>query len=342
MNGTFITKDGVPYQLKSGLDNAEVITDFRQTANCFKAYEVNPAVGCGFRCHYCSMYGQKDTEEHIPVHIYKDYPAYLADFIGSQPDPEKLIFNVSPKTDFFSSELIESGVTAEILRVFRDTKAGFYSLTKGHLPPREIQELLIETRDHNQIIISSGLPDVQMEKLLEPGAATSPERLKFARFCKENGIAVTGIVAPYLPIGDRDEEYRRAVLERFKQVGITHCSIQVLKVSEACLERMSKLMPEHGDRLKTLYLQPNSKEGSTIDWKLPGGSVVTRSYANDAYMRETLMNFKELSRELGMTVSSCKDVCRLIGDEHFNRDALRAGFTCVGYTRSLASQTREP
>lgn len=342
MTHTYFTTTGVPYQIKHGLEDAEVVTNLSQTANCFNAYEVNPAIGCGFGCRYCSMYGQDEKETHFPVIIYKDYPEHLAKFINAQPDPTKLILNVSPKTDFFSTELIESGITARILEVFLDTGARFFSLTKGNLPPRNIQDLLIKTRGQNQIIISSGLPNVEIEKLLEPGAAPSPERMKFARFCRESGITTTGIIAPYLPLGKDEDAYRRSVLNRFKDAGISHCSLDVLKGSMPCIARIGDILPEYRENISKLYLLPSQREESAIDWRLIGGDVVTRYNANTNYVRETLLSFKQLAKEMNMTVSACVDTCKLIEILDYNREAKASGFNCVGYTNKTPSSCYIP
>lgn len=150
---TMVTSQGLPYEIVSGFENAEEITDFRQTSSCFSSHEVDPVVGCDFGCRYCSMYAQQEVEKHLPIRVYKDYPAYLESHIRSQSEPAKLVFNFSPKTDVLALSLIESGVTERILRVFKETGVQYYILTKGRLPPAEIQELLIGAKDRNQVII---------------------------------------------------------------------------------------------------------------------------------------------------------------------------------------------
>lgn len=325
-----LSTNGGFFAVVDGMNSANAVTDFRQTANCFSAYEVNPAKGCGFGCEYCSMYAQMERKAHLPVFIFKDYPEHLRTFIKSQPDSKQLVFNVSPQTDFFSQELIESGMTKAILNVFMETGAKFYSLTKAGLPPKEIQEQLISLKDQGQIIISSGLPDEKAEVILEPKAPPSRERMAFAKFCNANAIPVTGIIAPYLPLGGREEEYRKIILNRFKEAGISHCSIQVLKVSKPCLERVTALIPGEKSSLDNLYFRSDIQEGGTIVWALPSGQTQERSYAQKDRMAEILLGFKNEAREMGMTVSTCVDVEKQIGVK-YNREANRRGFTCVGF-----------
>ncbi|KXG77457.1 radical SAM family protein [Thermotalea metallivorans] len=320
---------GIDYQFVYGLEGAEEITDFRQTSSCFNAHELNPAIGCDFLCRYCSMYSQYETEEHIPVKIYKDYPSYLKEYITNHKNKESLIFNFSPKTDAFSPCLIESGMTESILKILNEESVRYYILTKAGLPPKEIQDLLIKSKEKNQIIISSGLPDEEVEAVLEPGAPPSTKRLEFAEFCSKNGIRVTGIVAPYLPI-DEDNTYAQKVFNRYLDSGIKHASVQVLKLSVDCLNRMCELLPKHEQRLKQLFDINNIKP---IEWRLPGGKTVTRFYADSSYLEKEFKKLKLIARDMGMTVSTCKDVCININDTNYNFEAHQSGYNCVGFTR---------
>ncbi|MDK2828783.1 MAG: hypothetical protein PWP67_1594 [Clostridium butyricum] len=326
---TFKTSNGIEYQFVHGLEQAEEITDFRQTSSCFNAHEVNPAIGCDFLCRYCSMYSQYDKEEHVPVKIYSDYPNYLRDYIKKHKNKENLIFNFSPKTDAFSLSMIESGMTENILKIFDEEGVKYYILTKSGLPPKEIQNLLIKSRDKNQIIISSGLPNEEIEAVLEPGAPPSSKRLEFAKFCSQSGIMVTGIVAPYLPIDD-DNDYAYKVFNRFLNSGIRHASVQVLKLSVECLNRMCKLLPKYEQRLNQLFDINNAK---SIEWKLPGGKTVIRYYVDSSYLEKELKKLKLIAKNMNITVSTCKEVCININDVNYNAEAQQKGYNCVGFTK---------
>lgn len=316
------------YQIIHGLENAEEITDFRQTSSCFNAHEINPAIGCDFGCLYCSMYAQTETMNHVPVKVYQDYPEYLSNYIKKHPHPENLIFNYTPKSDVLSYALVNSGISEEIFKVLRDTQVKFYILTKGSIPPPSIQKLLVETRHKNQIIISSGLPNEDYEKVLEPGAPASSERFEFAKFCIENGIVTTGIVAPFLPL-DSEMEYAETVFLRFKNSGIQHLSLQILKLSNECLARMCEVLPNCAEKLRHLY-NSNCK---SVEWKLPGGKRIFRYYSNADYLKQTLEAMKNLAAKMKLTVSTCKEVANIIEKPNFNDEGLAKGYNCVGFVR---------
>lgn len=327
MEKNYVTSKNVSYSLLKGAAGREDITDFRQTSSCFNAHEVNPAIGCDFKCRYCSMYAQFQEDTHTPVTIYEDYPEYLREYIRKCENKERLIFNFSPKTDAFSYSMIESGMTEEILRVFNEEKVRYYILTKGETPPENILKLLEKSKDRNQVIFSSGLLNEDLENLLEPGAPNSSKRMEFAKVCHSLGVTATGIAAPYLPINV--DNYAEKVLCRFKDAGIKHVSVQVLKLSVECLDKLCLLMPQYESDFRKLF----SKEDVTpVQWKLPGGKVVTRYFASSTYLQEELLKVKNIATKMDMTVSTCKEICNNIKSPAYNSEAIAKGYNCVGFT----------
>ncbi|MFO8016572.1 MAG: radical SAM protein [Candidatus Woesearchaeota archaeon] len=312
------------YKIVKGNEGREPISSFRQTANCFSAYEINPALGCDFGCTYCSMYAQEEDMAHQPVKIFSDYPEYLRDAISHlKAEGIRPTFNFTPKSDVLMPSLIDSGVTQKILDILTETESRFYMITKGGVPPEDVQERIYKAKDLGQIILSAGLPDEKYRMRLEPNAPSIEQRMELGRFCTENGIRAAGIVAPFLP--GMGEDYKEGITKRYRSAGVDHLSIHIMKVSEHCLERMAGIL---GDRIKEAYT-----ESESIDWGLPGGRRVKRFYANPEIMKNELYDFKSLAEDKGMTVSVCKDVMRLIGDNHFNSGASRRGITCVGFRR---------
>lgn len=170
--------------------------------------------------------------------------------------------------------------------------------------------------------------DERLSKVLEPNAPTPQERFQLAKWCIENGITTTGIVAPYLPFG---HEYARRVFDAYKTVGIQHLSIQLLKLSQQSLNRLCELLPEHAEQLASWYADDERKH---VEWRVPGGLKVQRSYVNTDFMRDTFARLKEYTAEYEMTISTCTEVAMIINDHSFNREALKSGFTCVGFSRT--------
>lgn len=337
MTATHLSSHGVPYRVVRGLDGAEELLRLRHTAHCFRAYEVNPSIGCDLLCRYCSMYSQEEQERHVPMTIYADYPAYLDAFIAGHPNPEDLLFYFSARADAFSPAYVESGITAAILEVLQRTGVRFFVLTKGSTVTDEVFDLLVRSRERSQVIFSCGLPSEELELLLEPGAPPSRQRLMLARRCIEAGIPVTGIVAPYLPLGNT-EEYARHVFSMLKAAGINHLGIQVLKVSADCLDRMCDLLREHKGRLAELF---EMKHKMQLGWRLPGGKRIDRYYTSVDFLAKELLALRDIAATMGMTVSTCTEICKLIDNPGFNTPAVKAGYSCAGVSTRLLRPARQ-
>jgi DNA repair photolyase len=318
-------QESKPYVIVKGNKGREDITSFRQTANCFSAYEVNPALGCDFSCTYCSMYAQESQLSHKPLRIFAGYPSYLQDFI-KENNGKRLIFNFTPKSDAFGPSLIDSGLTEKILDVFAANACSFYIITKAGMPPEHIRKRLVEAKDLGQVIISAGLPDEKYRQVLEPDAPNMQERMDFARFCIENGIECSGIAAPFLPLGS--EDYRRELIDRYSGAGISHVSVQLLKLSACCLERLCAQVPEMAEMLSLMY---SNNGNQAVAWRLPGGKDVERKYAPTGIIKEELYSLRGFAAGKGITLSICKDVANIIEDPSFNEEAMKKGITCVGF-----------
>jgi len=336
MTMNYITSEGIKYDMVNEINEYEQIIRLEHTAHCFKAYEVNPSIGCDFICRYCSMYSQEQNESHTPIRIFNNYPNYLRDFIINYKDKHSLLFYYSAISDAFSPANIESGITKKILEVFRENKSKYFILTKGANIPQEIFDILIETKDRNQIIISFGIPDRNYEKMLEKKAPSSINRLKFAKECIQNGITVTGIVAPYLPI-DETQNYAFEVFKKFNDIGIKHLCIQPLKVSDESLNRLCSLLPKYKVRLENIF---DKKHKMLKGWKLPCGKYIDRYYTNIEYLTLELQKLKNISVELGMTISTCAEICKLTVPD-FNIDAYKVGYNCAGISKKLIKEKEE-
>lgn len=90
----------------------------------------------------------------------------------------KEIFYFSPKIDAFQDCLIESGITYNIMKILRKYNKIYIIVTKGKTPPKNIAELLIESRELVQILSSCSMPNEEVRKVVEPGAAKISERKK--------------------------------------------------------------------------------------------------------------------------------------------------------------------
>ena len=333
--------NGAKYLRIAGLEKIEPILRMRHTAHCFKAYEVNPVIGCDHRCIYCSINASTEDDRFLNAIVFDDFPLHLEEFITLQENPSNLTFFFTPQADAFSPIMLESGLTERILSVFEQHQSRFFIFTKGGhggtLPP-DVWSLLKQASARCQIVMSMGLPDPKFEALLEPGAAPSNERLELLRKCNEIGISTSGSVAPFLPIYDDSKVYAQRVFSRYKDAGVEHVSIELLKVTRAGLDRVLMVIPEHAEILNQVFDFQN-KMG--IEWKLPDGETVERYFTNKEYLASQLKMALDVAKELDMSLSVCAEVAKLAVMEHINRRAESRGYTCAGVqTRLVKKQTK--
>lgn len=325
-----VASNGARYLRIAGTENIAPVLRMNHTAHCFKAYEVNPMLGCDHRCSYCSILAST-TDDHFSTHVvYDDFPAHLQEFIRQQPDPRALTFFFTPQADAFSPVMLDSGMTRRILSVFEQYASRFFLFTKGghggKLPP-DVWSLLERAAPRCQVVMSMGLPDPAFETLLEPGAAPSSDRMELLRRCSAAGIPTSGSVAPFLPLFADNRDYARRVFGRFKDSGVQHVSIEVLKVTRAGLDRVIAALPRHAEPLLQAF---DFKHKMGVEWKVAGGETVERFFTNKEFLATQLAMALEVAESLDMSLSVCAEVAQLAGMQHINRRAASRGYTCAG------------
>lgn len=292
--------------------------------------EINPTVGCQFQCQYCNAYTQEKEDNFSKVKVYIDYPKYLEDYLQkNKEDLGRLFFYFSPKIDAFQDCLLESEITKQILELLKKYNARYIIVTKGKIPPKEISDLLVESKSINQILSSCSMPNEKVRQIIEPNAASIQERLDFAKFCVENGIPVTAIFSPIFPVDNLKfiKDYIRSYLD----IGITHFRVNFAEISRNSLVKMIELLPEYKDELIKTYLVENAEQ---TYWKVPYKDIeMSRYFPSIEYMKDSFDGLREFAKEINpkATFSVCNSLCIENKLHKFNDEAIKAGFGCIGY-----------
>lgn len=317
-----IFKRGIPDEIK--------ICSHGNTSFCNKnMMEVNPTIGCQFQCQYCNAYTQEECNCFSEVYLYEDYPKYLEGYlIEHQGELDKLFFYYSPKIDMLQDCLLESGITLRILELFQKYKVRWFSVTKGKIPPKEIADLIVATRETNQIIISCTMPNERVREIMEPGAATINERLEFAQFCVNNKIPTTAIFSPILPV--ENLEYIKQYMDYYIGIGIDHFRVDFTEISKESLSKINSLLPEYAKEMNKVYLDQNAE---ITKWKVPYKNIfMERYWPSVQYMRNSFGMLKEYAKSINpnATVSVCNSLCVPNKLCSFNNEAIKRGFNCIG------------
>jgi DNA repair photolyase len=314
---------------RAGIDDLARIINHANSPACPKRMlEINPAFGCEFRCAYCGIYAlERDFYEEVIV--YDDYPAYLDDWLTEHPtSARENYFYFSAKTDCFQPALLDSGITLACLDVLRKHRARYFLVTKGGLPPREIRDAMVATRDLNQVIVSATMPTEALRQAIEPGAAPLADRLALAEFCVENDIFVTASCCPVLPINDRT--YLRDVFVQLAAAGVNHFYFDFARLSREAALNLIEQLPEHRESFERHYFTP---EARVSRWHMTHRNVtIDKFQPPERYMLDAFEALEACVREAvpGATVSVCNHFSTPKTLPGFNNRARAECISCMG------------
>ncbi len=314
-----------------GIDDKILIKAHGNKITCNKnMLEINPSIGCQFQCQYCNAYTQEENNDFQSIKVYIDYPYYLEEFLETHKEQLKnLFFYFSPKIDAFQECLLESGVTEKILQLFKKYGARYIIVTKGGIPNEKICNILNETREKNQILISCSMPSEAIRKIMEPGAAGIIQRLEFAKYCVEHFINVTAIFSPIFPVDNY--QYVRDYIKYYLNIGITHFRLNFAEISLYSLDKIVTLLPEYKEDFIKIYLDEKIEN---TDWKVPYKDVqICRRFPSLKYMGGVFRDLKIYAKSINKkaTFSICNSLCIEKELYKFNDEAFSAGFGCIGY-----------
>lgn len=299
------------------------ITAVSFTKYCPEIFELIPAHGCEFACEYCFVDRMHDGKRIHPITVFEKYPDIVEKTIDEHRAKKiEAVYYLSPKTDIFQRALIETKITHRILSVMAKKGVTFFICTKGKLPDNEILELLIKAGNKTRVLISYGLKNEEHANILEPNAATLEERYEFAKICTKYSIPAMGVIEPILPLNDLS--FVNDIMERFVDIGIDHFAIDFARLSNVCLERLIKSLPEL-EELKEIYydekaIRQESETGTYSDYK------IVRYSPSHEYLSKNYHLINNYAQQLGATIS----VCNYFKVPGINLRAYKRGFLCFG------------
>jgi DNA repair photolyase len=284
-------------------------------------YEVVPVIGCEFQCIYCNALGQEEEEKFLPVRVDTNYPNFLRQEIEKHKESENTpIYYYSAKTDCFQKPLLDSGVTENILKVFKEMDCQYILVTKG-VPSESVYKVMLESKNKCQIIITYGMPNDDMRKLVEPMSSSNKERMEFAKRCVEDGFQISAIIEPIFPFNDLS--FVEDIMYEFVKIGINHFAVDFARISHTCFNRLLKAIPQYEEELKINYL---AEDCNNEMFKTAAGTYIKRYSPSKSYMLDKFNNFKEIAKKWDATVS----ICNSFGFDGFNIEAGKRGYICMG------------
>ncbi len=185
--------------------------------------EITPVKGCSINCRYCLVVGLKGIQTE-KIKLYKNYPKWFEKKLRENEPENPKMYYLSPKTEVFSKEMLESGTAHKVLNVFATfvdectTKYGYcndtlFIVTKGGIEEikrkyqnETILDILDKFKDNIQLSISLAplANNPNLRKDLEPNAPNKKNRLKLVKLLQSKDILCQGALAepvftPILP-----------------------------------------------------------------------------------------------------------------------------------------------
>jgi DNA repair photolyase len=304
-------------------------------------YEISPVQGCQVGCLYCLV---TDGVHEDRLRAYRNYAALLAPILEKNRHGEHYYY-YSAKTEALQEPTLQTGIAHAILRTFirhfeayPDSKARLFIASKAG-----IRHLMVE-RDGERIIdlfeqlkgkmqfntSISIMPDC-LRPLLEPYAASIPERMAAVQLCQEKGIlANSALVQPIFP-SYLTEAVMRRFFETLQRNGIINFKPEFLTVSPDNLAWIGQLLahfdPDQARRLYTLYLAPENQDHR---------KQRQRTAPERAFCLERFSRLREIGRNYGISMSICYWVRQELNiDADMIPIVNENGYQCLGYQRRL-------
>ena len=211
---------------------------------------INPYRGCSHGCVYCYA---RPTHEYLgfsagldfetKIMVKEEAPELLRKALSSRSWKPQVIA-LSGNTDAYQPAERRLGLTRRCLEVLAEFRNPVGIVTKSHLVVRDADLLAELARDRAAAVVvsvTSLRSDVQ--RVMEPRAATPARRLHAIRALAEAGIPVGVNVAPVVP-GLTDDEMP-AILEAAAEAGATFASYILLRLPHGVKSMFEEWLGQH-------------------------------------------------------------------------------------------------
>lgn len=233
---------------------------------------INPYRGCSHGCSYCYA---RPTHEYLGfsagldfetrIMVKEDAPELLADALSATSWRPQVIA-LSGNTDAYQPAERRLGLTRRCLEVLADFRNPVQIVTKSHLVTRDV-DLLSEMAAYGAaaVMVSVTTLRAEVQRAMEPRAATPARRLDAIRRLSRAGVPVGVMVAPVVP-GLTDDELP-AILKAASEAGATHASYVLLRLPHGVKELFGTWLEQHfpGRRDKVLNRIREMRGGKLYD-----------------------------------------------------------------------------
>ncbi|MEQ1855476.1 MAG: PA0069 family radical SAM protein [Longimicrobiales bacterium] len=211
---------------------------------------INPYRGCSHGCSYCYA---RPTHEYLGFSAGLDFetkimvktqaPDLLRAALSSRSWKPQVI-GLSGNTDAYQPSERTLGITRRCLEVLEEFRNPVAIVTKSRLVTRDV-DLLARLADHRAVAVVLSVTTLRREvqRAMEPRAASPSKRLEAIRVLARAGIPVGVNVAPVVP-GLTDDEVP-AILEAAAEAGASFASYILLRLPWGVKDIFSTWLEQH-------------------------------------------------------------------------------------------------
>jgi DNA repair photolyase len=211
---------------------------------------INPYRGCSHGCVYCYA---RPTHEYLgfsagldfetKIMVKEEAPALLRKALSSKAWKPQVIA-LSGNTDAYQPAERRLELTRRCLEVLADFRNPVGIVTKSHLVTRD-RDLLCDLARHGAAAVVVSITSLrnEVQRVMEPRAATPARRLDAIRTLAEAGVPVGVNVAPVVP-GLTDEELP-AIMGAAAEAGATFASYILLRLPHGVKSMFEEWLGQH-------------------------------------------------------------------------------------------------
>lgn len=211
---------------------------------------INPYRGCEHACAYCYA---RPTHEYLgfsagldfetKILVKRDAPTLLRAALSS-PTWKPQLIGLSGNTDAYQPAERRLRVTRRCLEVLAEFRNPVGVVTKSYLVSRDV-DILAELAEHRAAVVVLSITSLRAEvqRVMEPRAATPARRLGAIRVLAEAGIPVGVNVAPVVP-GLTDHELPE-ILEAAADAGAGFAGYILLRLPHGVKDIFAEWLGQH-------------------------------------------------------------------------------------------------
>ena len=265
-------------------------------------YSVNPYRGCEHGCVYCFA---RPTHEWLGlsagldfetrIFVKEDAPALLREALMKRSWKPNVIA-LSGITDCYQPIERKLRITRGCLEVLAEFRNPIAMITKSHLVTRDV-DLLGELASYQAALIHVSITtlDPELQRVMEPRAATPARRLDAVATLAKAGVPVGVLVAPVVP-GLTDHELP-AILKASAEAGARTATYVPLRLPYGLAELFESWLETHfPDRKEKVLHRVREIRGG----KLNDPNFVSRMRGEGEYAEQIRSLFEVACRKVGL------------------------------------------